>query len=537
MATIRELITRYAFKADTAEVQRFDRAIGNVKKAARAAGKAILKVGVGVAGMAAGVGKLVTSVADSSDKIAKTARRLQVPARFLQELRHAAELSGAEMGEVTTSLKRISAAAFDASRGSKETAEAFQAIGVEVKDAGGGLKSVEQLTLETFEGLAKMEDATKRAAIAQKLFGRAGQSMLPMLTGGVAGVRDMMNEANRLGIVLDDKALKSAEDFNDSLTRMRAVVGGVAAKIATSVMPVVEQVVEAVQAWVDENRELLSQITSGAIAALGMALKGIGAALKFVAENWKVVAGLLAAFVAVKVITGIVVLTKAITGIGYAMIGVGKAAVGMKAATTAALAAPGGAAALLKGALLKVGAAGAALGVGWVIGSKLDEWLGLSDKLSGALLGINKRFAKLRVERHGKGVRAERLKETAQRLQELRRRGVESVESKPGGPRIKLDREGIAKLLRAQAGRIGVSGQQQAKLIPALVDQMAQAPARAPAAAPAPAGSTKNVQVAPTTINVTVPPGTAPTQAKRVADAAGAATTAAMRRAIGDVAR
>lgn len=526
MATVRELVTRYAFKADTAQVAKFDRAVANIKSTARGAGKAILKLGVGAGAMAAGIGKLVNDVSVRADQIAKVAKRVGVSGQFLQRLGHAAELSGTSLDEVTVSLRRLAGAAFESTRGSKETKNAFREVGVEVRKSDGTLKNVEQLTLEVFEGLGKMTDATKRAAIAQKLFGRAGQSMLPMLSAGPEGLRDMMAEADRLGIVLDNEALAGAENFRDALSRMKAVVSGVGAQIATSIMPAIEQSVKAVQAWVSENRELLAQITSGAIEVLGVALRTIGQVLKFVAENWKTVVAVMGVFAGVKALLAIISIAKAVSGVGVALVGVGKAALGAQAAMSAA----GGASALLKGSLSKVGAVGAALGVGWVIGKKLDEWLGLSDKLSNALLGINKRFAVARVHRFDKDVRAQRISAMAQRLGELRQRGVQSVEGAAGGARVKLDQEGIARLLRAQAEKLGVSGQAQAELIPALISQLG----RAPAGAVAPS---KSVNVAPAQINVTVPAGTTPTQAKRVADAAGAATTAAMRRAMGDVAR
>jgi len=123
--TVRELITKYRFDADKRPIAAFNRAIDGVKRAAKIATGAVVA-------MAAGTAKLLTSVADSSDKIAKTSRRIGVSTAFLQEMGHAAKLSGASVDDVTVGLRRLSAAAYEAGRGSKEQRDAFRALGVSV---------------------------------------------------------------------------------------------------------------------------------------------------------------------------------------------------------------------------------------------------------------------------------------------------------------------------------------------------------------------------------------------------------------------
>lgn len=501
--TVRELITRYTFKADPDPIKRMDAAVDKLKRGVglldrgvrRAFSAVATASAVGVAAFGAAAVKMVGDM----DQVAKTSKRLGVSSQFFQGMAHAAELSGASVGELTTSLRRISAAANDAASGSKTTKEAFEEIGVSVKDASGNLKPMELLTLETLEGLSRLTDKTKQAALAQRLFGRTGQAMLPSLSQGADGIVEMINEAERLGIVVDDKALKSSEDLNDSITRLKGSIRGVVARVVGGLTPVIEKLVVRLQDWFRANEKAIGKNVERGIKLIVAGFEKLGAVLSFAIDHWETLATVAAALVAGRVLGGLVSMTSQIASMagafGGAIGGAGK----------------------LAGALGKVGQIGMALGVGWTIGKVLDDALGLSDKLAAGLFVLDQKLSgarEARTERHARQTQERQLEQTRTRLRELRARGVKSVATRGGG-RVALDDEGIARLMLQQRKNLGL----------------------APSAAPAAAGGGGQVSVASPQINVTVPAGTSATQAQRVAVAAGAATTKAMRAAMGDVAR
>lgn len=508
--TVREILTRYSFKTDTSAIKKAERSLNSLKKAA--------KIGaVAVGGFAAAGAKLITGFASQADRIAKTSKQLEINAQFLQAMGHAAELSGASMEDVTTGIRRLSASALEASRGSKSYTEAFAEMGVSVKDANGNLKDNEVLLLEAFEGLSQMEDGAKRVALAQRLFGRSGTKLIPVLKGGADGVRRMLDEADDLGTVLGDKALKSAEDFQDSMTRMRARIRGVASRVATSLLPVVEKLVGRLQDWFVANEDVIKSRLEQFLKAVPPILEGIGQAIKFVIENWKVLAGLAAAFVGAKVIAGIVSIASGIAAVG--------------ASASGAVVAAGGLAAALKMVVVSVGGVVAAFAGAFAVGTALDRWLGLSDMISDKLTETQRKAARIRAEAHAGDTRRLRLQQTANRLLELRKKGVESVQRSGGRGRLSLDREGISQALRDQASNLGISGDAVSRMLPQLLGQMRDLP---PAGGTAPS---RSVNVGAPQITVNVPPGTQASQAQRVAEAAGSATRSSMRSAIGDVAR
>jgi len=355
-----------------------------------------------------------------------------------------------------------------------------------------------------------------------------------MLSGGVKGVVEMADEAQRLGLVLDDKALKGAEDFNDALTRMRGVLGGVVRRVASQMMPIVTEWVQRVQQWVLANEGLIKQRLEQGMALLGDVLKRVGQVLRWVVDNWQTLKVVLLAIVGGKILMGLIGITSQIASMGGAL----AAAAGSAGGLGGAVGRVAGTGGKLVAALGKAGHVGMALGVGWTIGKVLDDALGLSDKLSSGLFALQQKLSgargarEARTARHARGVKAQTLEDKARSLAQLRASGVTSVQGRDGG-RTTLDQAGVVELLKRQAKNIGMGGPELARLIPALT-RTALASA---AAAPAGKAAAGQVTVQPAQISVTVPPGTPATVARRVADAAGTATTTAMRRAMGDVAR
>jgi methyl-accepting chemotaxis protein len=77
------------------------------------------------------------------------------------------------------------------------------------------------------------------------IFGRAGAAMIPMLNAGRDGLEAMKREADQLGIVIDGKTGKSAEQFNDNITRLTSVLNGIFVQITARTVPALENITNA----------------------------------------------------------------------------------------------------------------------------------------------------------------------------------------------------------------------------------------------------------------------------------------------------
>ncbi len=206
----------------------------------------IAMVGMGVAAIGAAAAS-VKAFADMGDEVQKMALRTGFSTEALSELRHAAEISGANLGTLEKGVKRMSGTILDAQDGLETYVRSFRHIGIEVQELD-GLNPEEQF-LRIAEAIAEVEDPTKRAAIAQDIFGRAGTELLPLFAAGKEGLKDLREEAHKLGIVFDQEAADSAAEFKDSLTRLDGAVNGLKFTLAKELMPAMDAGIPLMTEW------------------------------------------------------------------------------------------------------------------------------------------------------------------------------------------------------------------------------------------------------------------------------------------------
>lgn len=270
---VREIFTKWGFTVDTDKVHGFNRALGAAKGTATLAAKAIAGIAAGAAAAGVGLVKLTSNVAKGFDEVLKASQKVSVGTDTLQELKHAAELGDVPFASLTVGIRKFSDTTAQAAAGNKTAAASFKALGVSVKDNKGKLKDNDELLFETLVALADMPEGAKKTAAALDIFGRAGADLLPMLDGGSEALGRTMNEAKRLGLVFKKDALVGAAEFNDSMTRLKAVFTGVAGTVATQLMPLFTEWIKRLQAWMLANKGVLAQRIEEVVKRIADALR------------------------------------------------------------------------------------------------------------------------------------------------------------------------------------------------------------------------------------------------------------------------
>ena len=85
----------------------------------------------------------------------------------------------------------------------------FQALGISATDAGGGLRSADEVLLEALDKLQRIEDPTARAALAVKTLGEEGKNMLSAFDNG-DGLRAATENAAEFGIAAGPSAVAAS---------------------------------------------------------------------------------------------------------------------------------------------------------------------------------------------------------------------------------------------------------------------------------------------------------------------------------------
>ena len=270
-------VAQIIVKANTAQAQKGIKGLtdrmGGLKGAA---------IGVGIAAGAAAVGGIaafakssISAFAAAGDEVQKMALRTGFTTEALSELKHAAELSGASLSSMENGVKRMQRTILDAENGLSTATDAFEMLGIEMADVEGKTPE-EQFTLLS-GALADVEDASRRSALAQQVFGRAGTQLLPMLAAGKDGLAAMRQEAHDLGMVFDQEAADSAAKYQDSLTKLSGAFDGIKFAVGSALVPVLIPLIEK-----------LTQIATVSQKYVGPVMQVIGNIFKVLAFNVKV---------------------------------------------------------------------------------------------------------------------------------------------------------------------------------------------------------------------------------------------------------
>lgn len=311
--------------------------LGRVISAAKTAGAEIGRmarnVGLAISGMAAAAGVILARVARSSNDAAAGAERLGISMKAYQGLGYAAKRSGADISEMEAALKDLNNKVLDAVNGNKELRSGFKRMGVELRDAKGNLRPTEEIFVDIANAFARVPDGAKKSAAAMALMGNAGVKMIPLLNRGGDSIRDMMEEAERLGLVFDEKTAAGFQKIAEDMQRLGAVITGLQNTIATKLLPIFTPLLESFTEWAIVNRAVIATRISEWIERIpGLlsqaeqagrtwleALSPIGSAIAWIVEQlgpFHSGIGLVSAVIGGKLLVTLWPLLRALSGLG-----------------------------------------------------------------------------------------------------------------------------------------------------------------------------------------------------------------------------
>ncbi len=230
------------FESDMGRAQRLlEKETKRMGKDIESMGAKAKMVGTAIgAGIVAGLGLVATATKmaiNDMDTLSKTAQKVGLPTEEISALAYAADLSDVNVEQLTTGLVKLTKNMSDAAQGTGEAQKGFKALGIDVKNADGSLKSSGQVLGEIAGKFAGYKDGAEKTALAVNLFGKSSAELIPLLNSGAAGIAEMTQEARDLGLVIDTETGKKAEAFNDNLTRLSSVVKGLWNHVAAQLLP------------------------------------------------------------------------------------------------------------------------------------------------------------------------------------------------------------------------------------------------------------------------------------------------------------
>ena len=191
-------------------------------------------------GLIIGAGALVRMVKDSidaADAFGKLEIQTGIAANTLQSYVNAGKLAGVSQETIEKGLRRLAQSMREADQGVATYKDAFDDLGISVRDTDGNLKTNSQVLGEISDKFSQMEDGVTKTAIAMEIFGRSGSQMVNLLNNGKRSLEEFNFEVS-------ERFAQNAEYFNDQMTGLGIKFQGFTSQMADHLLPTLNNLAE-----------------------------------------------------------------------------------------------------------------------------------------------------------------------------------------------------------------------------------------------------------------------------------------------------
>jgi len=193
---------------------------------------------------------------------------------------------GIQAAKLQLNFRTLSRQILGANSGTKSSAELFTRLGV----------SQQALKSQNFpaviggvaQAFSRMKDGAEKTAIAQKLFGRAGSQLIPILNKGKVGLREQLAEMKKLHLTINGQTLDSASKLKVGLRELNGRFEGLKVAIGTKIIPVLAQLMPHLTSFIDavfQGGKGLGGSLHNALVSAGHALQTMWTQLKPVVKG------------------------------------------------------------------------------------------------------------------------------------------------------------------------------------------------------------------------------------------------------------
>ncbi|MDX1901890.1 MAG: hypothetical protein SFW66_07810 [Gammaproteobacteria bacterium] len=210
----------------------------------------------------AGFGALVVSAIRAGDEVAKLSQKLGASTEALSQYRHVAELSNVAFESLTKGWQLMEKNVSLATQGIGPAKDALKELGLSASDLK-KLKPEAQFEILA-DAMEQVKNPADKVRLAMQVFGKAGADLIPVMQGGSAAIRAAREEADRLGLTLDQAAARDMEEANDAMMRLKSAFLGVANTLAVQFGPALATIAE----WLSQNLPAAVNVTVKAFIRL-----------------------------------------------------------------------------------------------------------------------------------------------------------------------------------------------------------------------------------------------------------------------------
>ena len=180
----------------------------------------------GAMALALGAGFVVMAkeAAKTADEIRKMSGRIGIATNDLQELRYAFGLAGVEEETLNKGLLQFSKAIGEARAGTGTMITILKKTNQPLLDLLTGAENNTKALNIFMDALAGTRNQADRMALSSAALGRAGKLMTTAFENGIDVFNRTREEAHALGLVIEERLLRDAEEMNDKFSTVAKVL-------------------------------------------------------------------------------------------------------------------------------------------------------------------------------------------------------------------------------------------------------------------------------------------------------------------------
>lgn len=220
-----------------------------------------------------GIGVTIFEFQSLAGQIQDTADKLGIGTDAIQRWKFAAEQTGGSLEGMTSAATMLYR---NLAGGEKGVVSALEELGLKLADV--RAMKPEQAFEEIADRVGRIPDPMKQVGLGAALMGRGFADNLPAMKQGLKALGD---QAQELGLVMDEKAIKAGDAFGDTLDQLKGSFMSLIGTALTPILPILNELLQAVLPIVKVLAELLNLV----LTPLGWVLQKVAEGIRWLVEK------------------------------------------------------------------------------------------------------------------------------------------------------------------------------------------------------------------------------------------------------------
>ena len=217
-----------------------EQAMKQMSRDAKIVGAALGALGVVGAGAMA---IMVKQSIDAADKLRDMSQKTAIAVETLNGMGFAASQAGGSLDGMVSAAGKLNKSIAEGAQGNNDQAAAFKALGINVVDISGKLKTADVVMTEMASKFATFSDGPEKVALSMALMGKAGADMIPVLNEGGEAMRVNIEYSKQYSGMTTELA-NGADNFNDTMGKLQLQQQGFANTLTAAVLPILQAVAD-----------------------------------------------------------------------------------------------------------------------------------------------------------------------------------------------------------------------------------------------------------------------------------------------------